>query len=285
MTPRSVPFGALRTALPCAAAKDPASMRPASRAPRSPFSRRALALLPILVFTLGGLQGCAGPVAVEGDDERWADELVSAPAAPPPSVDGWHGVALPGKQATQYARTVQSGRVAVSARAERSASMWRRTFDSPRLAVGEVSFSWWVPQVLQGANVADIEREDAAARVLFAFAGDASKLPLRTRMMFELAEALTGEKPPYATLMYVYETSAPVGSVIVNPRSDRIRKIVLDSGSDGLGRWRDHRRDLAADFRLAFGEEPGPLLAVALMTDSDNTRSVAEAWYGPVDLH
>jgi hypothetical protein len=75
-----------------------------------------------------------------------------------------------------------------------------------------------------------------------------------------------------------------VGSVIINPRSDRVRKIVVDSGAQHLRQWRDHRRDLAADFRLAFGEEPGALKSVALMSDSDNTRSSAMAWFGEVDL-
>ena len=49
--------------------------------------------------------------------------------------------------------------------------------------------------------------------------------------------------------------------------------------------WRDHRRDLVADFRRAFGEDPGPLQAIAVMTDTDNTGSQAEAWYGPITLH
>ena len=120
---------------------------------------------------------------------------------------------------------------------------------------------------------------------MFAFGGDTSRLPMRTRALFELAEALTGERPPYATLMYVWDAQAPVGSVIVNPRSDRIRKIVVDSGPAELRRWRQHRRNLAADFRLAFGEEPGALASIAVMTDSDNTRSRAASWYGPVELH
>ena len=84
--------------------------------------------------------------------------------------------------------------------------------------------------------------------------------------------------------MYVWDAQAPVGTVIVNPRTDRIRKIVVDSGSHHLRRWRDHRRDLVADFKLAFGEDPGPLVSIAVMTDSDNTRSRATSWYGPVGL-
>lgn len=210
-------------------------------------------------------------------------------AAPPPSVpavDEWHAVLLPGKHATEYTpRASKAGRVCVAARSERSASLWRRKFSVPPQALGEVSFSWWVQQAVADGNVADIEREDATVRVVFAFGGDTAKLPMRTRMMFDLAEALTGEPPPYATLMYVWDGRAAVGSIIVNPRSDRVRKIVLDSGSKGLRQWRDHRRDLVADFRKAFGEDPGPLQAIAVMTDSDNTGSRAEAWYGPITLH
>ena len=171
------------------------------------------------------------------------------------------------------------------AHAKRSASMWRRKLLVPATAVHEVSFSWWVQEQPLNASVADISREDAAARVMFAFDGNLALLPARTRAMFELAEALSGEKPPYATLMYVWDATAPVGSLIINPRSDRIRKIVVDSGMAQLGRWRDHRRDLAADFRLAFGEAPGALISMAMMADGDNTQSTVRAWFGDIQLH
>ena len=39
-----------------------------------------------------------------------------------------------------------------------------------------------------------------------------------------------------------------------------------------------------ADFELAFGEAPGALLGIAVMTDSDNTQSTAQAWYGDIAL-
>ena len=208
-------------------------------------------------------------------------------ASPPPAQDpeGWHTVSLPGKSVTRYHWSHKDGRRALAAESDGSASMWRRAVVRPADALGEVSFSWWVHDLVAGGNVADVAREDAPARVLFAFHGDIGTLPPRTRAMFDLAEALTGERPPFATLMYVWDATAPVGTVIVNPRSDRIRKIVLDSGSTHLRQWRDHRRDLAADYRRAFGEAPGALKAVAVMTDSDNTRSSAKSWYGTIDLH
>ncbi len=56
-----------------------------------------------------------------------------------------------------------------------------------------------------------------------------------------------------------------------HPRSDCVRKIVVESGSDGLRHWRSYRRSLVEDFHLAFVERPGPLQAVAVTTDGDNT--------------
>jgi hypothetical protein len=120
--------------------------------------------------------------------------------------------------------------------------------------------------------------------VLFAFGGDASRLSARNQLLFDLAQALTGEPPPFATLMYVWDAKAPVGSVIVNPRSDRVRKIVVASGMAGLRQWQSYRRNLAADYRLAFGEAPGALQAMAVMTDGDNTHSQLATWYGEIRL-
>ena len=213
--------------------------------------------------------------------------LAACAGAPPErhAVADWHAVPLPGKESTLYTTSVKEGRPAIEAQSEKSASMLRRHVRRPGAEVGQVSFSWWVSDLVEHGNVAMASREDAPARIMFAFDGDIAKLPARTRAMFDLAEAITGERPPFATLMYVWDATAPVGSVIVNPRSDRIRKIVVDSGPQHLRRWREHRRDLAADYRLAFGESPGELSAIALMTDSDNTASRASSWYGPVELH
>jgi hypothetical protein len=110
------------------------------------------------------------------------------------------------------------------------------------------------------------------------------RLSPRNQLMFELARTLSGEAPPYATLVYVWDAKAPVGSVIVHPRSDRVRKIVVESGTTSLRQWRSYRRSLADDFRLAFGEAPGPLQAVAVMTDADNTRSRLTTRYRDIEL-
>lgn len=58
--------------------------------------------------------------------------------------------------------------------------------------------------------------------------------------------------------------------------------IAVQSGEDQLGKWVEEQRDVIADYRRIFGEEPGNVDAVAIMTDSDDSRSKITAWYGDI---
>ena len=222
----------------------------------------------------------------------WVGGCAQAPVPPSPADAGaaslgedWKPYLLPGKRPTDYRVTSKDGRWAIEARAESSASMLRRALDIPVAELGEVEWTWMVDAPLPEASLGDVDRTDAPARLVFAFDGDRSRLSPRNRMMFDLARALTGEEPPYATLVYAWSTHEPLETVVHNPRTDRIRKIVVDSGAAQARRWRHHRRHLAADYQRVFGEAPGRLIGVALMTDSDNTRSRAQAWYGRIRFH
>jgi hypothetical protein len=148
--------------------------------------------------------------------------------------------------------------------------------------LASVRFSWKVPGLIPLADLATRETDDAPVRILLAFEGDRSRLSPRDAALSELARALTGEELPYATLMYVWCNRREPGSVIVSPRTDRIRKLVVESGPRRLNQWLEYERDIRADFERAFGEKPGALVGVAIMTDSDNTRSTTQAWYGPL---
>jgi hypothetical protein len=196
----------------------------------------------------------------------------------------WHDFALPGKLRTAYTKLTEHGRPVVLAESAGSASMLRRHVRVDPASLGSARFSWRVPGLIESADLTDRDASDSPVRLILAFDGDHGRLSLRNRMLFDLAHAVTGESPPYATLMYVWDNKAPTESIIHSGRSDRIRKIVLESGVGNVGTWRHYERDIAADFRKSFGEEPGNLIAVGLMTDSDNTRSSAKAWYGEVRI-
>lgn len=207
--------------------------------------------------------------------------------APPTNADpanwtgAWQPFLLPGKPATVYTAQTDSRGWVLHAASDRSASMYRRHLRIEPSYLGDVSFSWKVAALPTDGDVREIDSADAV-RVVLAFDGDHSRLSARNRLMFDLMQGLTGESPPFATLMYVWNTKVCPEAMVINKRSDRVRKIVLESGPAHLGKWRHYRRNLRSDFRLAFGEDPGPLIGVAVMTDSDNTQSRAEAWYGEI---
>lgn len=196
----------------------------------------------------------------------------------------WEHFGVPGKQATRFTYEVVDGRHAVVADARSSASLLRKTVRVEPQSLERIRFSWKVPALIPTADMSHRDKDDSPVRIVLAFDGDRSRFSPRDMLLAELTRAITGEEMPYATLMYAWSNTAPVGSVINNPRTDRIRKLVLESGPESLGRWRDYERDVRADFERAFGEPAGALVGVAIMTDTDNTRSVAQAWYGPVQV-
>jgi Protein of unknown function (DUF3047) len=212
-----------------------------------------------------------------------APALVTAePSASWPSA--WQPLSLPGKPSTQYTRVRMDGREAVLASAVSSASLLRQSVHIPASGLDHIRFSWKVPELIAQADLAVREHDDSPVRIVLAFDGDRSRFSAKNAMLSELAHVMTGEPMPYATLMYVWCNTRPPGSVVINPRTDRIRKIVVESGSQNLNQWRDYERDIRADFEKAFGEAPGALVGVAIMTDTDNTRTNAQAWYGKVTL-
>lgn len=209
---------------------------------------------------------------------------LDTPVVTTPTFDTWQHYPLPGKQATTFSVTQIDGRDVVVASADASASMFRRPLRMEAGDLGEIRFSWMVPHLIERADMALRQADDSPVRVVLAFEGDRSKFSMKNAMLSELSLTITGEALPYATLMYVWCNTRPPGTVIINPRTDRVRKMVVESGAKGLSRWLNYNRNIRADFEKAFGEPPGALVGIGLMTDTDNTRTKTRAWYGPLNL-
>lgn len=196
----------------------------------------------------------------------------------------WAVVTLPGKAQTEFKLERQGQRLAMRAHAQSSASMLHQTLRVPADRLGRLQFEWQAEGLIDQADMAERDSEDSPVRLILAFEGDRNRFSAKNAMLSDLTEALTGEPLPYATLMYVWCNRRPVESVIVNPRTDRVRKLVVESGADHVKQWRVYQRDVRADFVKAFGEDPGALVGMAIMSDTDNTRSSVKAWYGNIRL-
>jgi hypothetical protein len=235
------------------------------------------------IFLAAVLGGCAVgvPLTSEPAVSHWSQAVARSghgDSAP------WQHQTFPGKTPTLFARVSLDGRDAVRATAAASASMLRSKVRIDPADLGQVRFSWKVPELIVGSDMALRDADDAPVRVVLVFEGDRGRFSQRDAMLSELARTLTGEEMPYATLMYVWCNNREPGTVIVNPRTARIRKVVVESGAGKLNRWLDYERDIRADYERAFGEPPGALVGIGVMTDSDNTRTRTQAWYGPVRL-
>lgn len=186
-----------------------------------------------------------------------------------------------GKARTEYQLVTDGGTTVLRAQADGSASALMHAGDVDLSRTPVVAWRWKADGAIPGADNRDGAREDAPARLVFFFDGDSSKLSLGERAAMQLAKTVAGEELPYATLMYVWSTSAAPGSIIPNPHTRRVQMIVV-SGEGDAGKWQNLRRNLARDYERVFHEPPGPLKAYGIMTDTDNTHAAARAWYGDI---
>ncbi|HXJ80720.1 MAG TPA: DUF3047 domain-containing protein [Candidatus Methylomirabilis sp.] len=81
---------------------------------------------------------------------------------------------------------------------------------------------------------------------------------------------------------YAWGTAEPAPSVERSRKTGAVTFFVLRSGPKDLHRWMNERRNVYADYRTAFGEDPDDARAVALSIDTNDTHSTAEALIGRI---
>jgi hypothetical protein len=186
------------------------------------------------------------------------------------------------KRATEYRMVREDGRTVIRASASSSASGLIHPLDLDSNEYRLLHWHWKVDQLIAKADNTQKHTEDAPVRLVVSFDGDMGKLDFSDQMFFDQIRAFTGQQLPYATLMYIWENRVPKGTIIPNRHTSRIKMIVAESGREKLGSWQEQTHDIYEDFRRAFGEEPGRITAIGIMTDTDNTGENVHAYYGDI---
>ncbi len=143
-------------------------------------------------------------------------------------------------------------------------------------AAGSIKFDWRLDIALSRSSFKTKTTEDAALKVCLSFDMPADSIPSAERAVFKLAQFVSRDKLPTATLCYVWAQVEEVGSVHASPTTARVRYMVLDTGNAQLATWQTHQRNIAADFLKAFGTEATAVpsvTAIIVGADSDNTQS------------
>jgi hypothetical protein len=176
-------------------------------------------------------------------------------------LNGWQHKSFVGE--THYTLENSHGQLALRADSNAAASGRYREVSVDLNKTPILNWTWKIKDLLTGNNERTRAGDDYPARVYVIFSGGV--LFWRTR-----------------AINYVWSNHQPVGSRWSNAFTDQAHMIAIESGPERIGQWISERRDVRADYRQAFGEEPGRVDAVAIMTDTDNTGATATAWYGDI---
>ena len=222
------------------------------------------------------LAASLAPLAVQAE-ALWVGRFSATDPAIPPA---WKIEHLDSRvPPTHYALRSWDGVVAIEARAKRSMALLGRTLAVDLKKTPILCWQWRIDSPVASADMTRKSGDDYAARVYLTFAVPADELGFGTRTRLRLARAIYGPQVPDAALNYIWDNRHPVGTWQDNAYTDRARMLVLRSGTARTGGWVQERRNVAADFRRAFGELSGALRGLAIASDTDNTGGEAHAGF------
>jgi hypothetical protein len=230
-----------------------------------------------LLLAVAGSLSCAANAA---EVPVLAPFSAAVPGAPLPFP--WKLTTLPGiGRHTRYALVRDGDAVVLRADADASMAGVAHPLKLDAIAHPVIEWRWKVLNLLTKSDIAKKQGDDYPARVYVLFDYDIRKLSFSVRARIRLAR-LYGADVPLAALCYVFDGKTPADTSVWSAYTDRVRMIVVESGSANLGKWVTTRRNVAADFRAAFGEDPPAISGVVLATDTDNTGESATAFYGDI---
>lgn len=181
---------------------------------------------------------------------------------------------------TTYDLVQVDSTVVVRARSENAASalITRQRVDLGTHPV--IEWRWHVGAAVEDGDITKKETDDAAARLYVTF--DYEGLGFFDRVKLMLLRNLGYDDLPTRALNYVWANRRSPGEMRPSPYTDQIMMMPVRSDSARVGEWVRERRNVRADYRQAFGEEPPPVDGVAIMTDTDNTGASTQALYGDI---
>lgn len=175
---------------------------------------------------------------------------------------GWTAKSFKGD--TDYRVVNEDGRTAVKATSQAAASGLAKEIRFDPAKFRYLRWSWKIDHTIKSGDERTKAGDDYAARVYVVFPG----------RFFWQTKAIN----------YIWANRLPKGESIPNTFASGAMMVAVESGPAQAGQWLTEERDILADYRRLFGEEPGEAEAIAIMTDTDNTGESATAWYGEITL-
>ncbi len=177
-------------------------------------------------------------------------------------LSGWESKSFKGT--TEYRLLKDEGKVVVKATSHNAASGMIRKISFQPTKHRYLRWSWKIAGTIKGGDEKTKTGDDYAARIYVIFPG----------RFFWQTKAIN----------YIWANKLAQGESTRNAFTSNAGMIAVESGNAKAGQWLTEERDLPADYRTLFGTDPPEAEAIAIMTDTDNTGTIAEAWYGDIFL-
>ena len=244
----------------------------------------------VLRWTVGSLAwgllafGTLCAFSASTDDSSAVLEVGKFSGSRPGSVlpDGWKPLTFKKvPKPTAYELVIDGAAVVVKATSDAAASGLTKEVRIDPSVFSVVHWRWKVDNLLTRSDVTRKSGDDYPARLYITFEYDAEKVSLARKLKYKVGRALFGDIP-IAALNYIWETHMPVGTVIDNAYTDFAKMIVVESGPVKVGQWVQESRNVYHDYKQAFGEDPPMINGIAIMTDTDDTKEQATAYYGDI---
>lgn len=175
---------------------------------------------------------------------------------------GWETKSFKGT--TDYRIVQEDGKTVLKAHAKDAASGLSKKLEFNPQTYRYLKWSWKIDGTIAAGNARTKKGDDYAARVYVVFPG---------RFFWQMR-----------AVNYIWANKLPKGEFVPNAFTANAMLLAVQSGPTKAGQWISEQRDILADYRRMFGEDPPLAGAVAIMTDTDNTGAEATAWYGEISL-
>lgn len=209
-------------------------------------------------------------------------DFSSAPLGEPPLA--WRLAKLPLVKPTAFRVATVGGVTGVRMDAHNAGAALFRPVQVDPSTTPLLRWRWRVDRAVDSTDIRRKQGDDLPARLYVLFDYPLDRLPAVERNKIRLARSVAGEMVPAAALCYVWDPNTPAGTTLWSPYSKRVRVVVAEGGRNRIGQWIDEQRDVAADFRAAFGESPPPITGIAIGADTDQTGGSARGWFADISF-
>lgn len=189
---------------------------------------------------------------------------------PPALVErGWEEITFEGKTPNRY-RVCGDDCIAIETQS--SVSMIGKPVAVNLDQQSRLQWAWRIEAPPVDTDLSRKGGDDRAVAVYVGFAFDPDNSSLSELLLRPLVELIRGEDAPGRGISYVWAGDIEAGATFRNPYQKSAAAIIVSrTAADPVGEWVMESRNVAADYRRVFGDDPTAVTHLLISADSDDT--------------